>query len=121
MPREVISSPGRARPLPALTVSGRLSHPWVAMEVETKFVRLFKPAALGHRIDGWRVCWIGGWDKCRVLFVVMVERPNPHCSTDPARGKRAALIAVGARFWNDAPIRAFPTLLFTSGSLLRGS
>ena len=20
----------------------------------------------------WRVCWIGGWDKCRVLFVVMV-------------------------------------------------
>jgi site-specific recombinase XerD len=31
-------------------------------------------AALGDRIDGWRVCWIGGWDKCRVLFVVMVER-----------------------------------------------
>jgi hypothetical protein len=21
------------------------------------------------RIDGWRVCWIGGWDKCGVLFV----------------------------------------------------
>jgi hypothetical protein len=45
------------------------------MEVETKFLRLFKPAALGDRIDGWRVCWIGGWDKCRVLFVVVVERP----------------------------------------------
>jgi hypothetical protein len=45
------------------------------MEVETKFLRLFKPAALGDRLDGWRVCWIGGWDKCRVLFVVMVERP----------------------------------------------
>ena len=30
--------------------------------------------AIGDRIDGWRVCWIGGWDKCRVLFVVMVER-----------------------------------------------
>ena len=26
------------------------------------------------RIDGWRVCWIGGWDKGKVLFVVMVER-----------------------------------------------
>ena len=39
------------------------------MEVETKFLRLFKP-------DGWRVCWIGGWDKCRILFVVMVERPR---------------------------------------------
>ena len=49
----------------------------VDMEVETKFVRLFKPAAVGHRIDGWRVCWVGGWDKCPVLFVVMVERPRP--------------------------------------------
>jgi hypothetical protein len=43
------------------------------MEVETKFLRLFKPAAIGDRIDGWRVCWVGGWDKCRVVFVVMVE------------------------------------------------
>jgi hypothetical protein len=50
------------------------SHAWVAMQIETKFLRLFKPVALGDRIDGWRVSWIGGWDKCRVLFVVMVER-----------------------------------------------
>jgi len=48
------------------------------MEVETKFLRLFKPVALGERIDGWRVCWIGGWDKCRVVFVVMVDRPDWH-------------------------------------------
>lgn len=47
------------------------------MEVETKLLRLFQPAALGDRLDGWRVCWIGGWDKCRILFVVMVERPRP--------------------------------------------
>ena len=47
-----------------------------AMEVETNFLRLLKPVALGDRIDGWRVCWIGGWDKCRVLVVVMVERPR---------------------------------------------
>ena len=39
-------------------------------------LRLFKPVALGNRIDGWSVCWIGGWDKCRVLLVVMVERPR---------------------------------------------
>ena len=31
--------------------------------------------ALGDRIDGWRVCRIGGWDNCRVLFVVMVGHP----------------------------------------------
>jgi hypothetical protein len=33
-----------------------------AMKVQTKFLRLFKPVALGDHIDGWRVCWIGGWD-----------------------------------------------------------
>jgi hypothetical protein len=55
-----------------------------AMEVETKFLRLFKPAALGDRIDGWRVSWIGGWDKCRVLSVVMVAR------TGRARTMRSA-------------------------------
>jgi hypothetical protein len=44
------------------------------VQVETKFLRLLKPASLGDEIDGWRVCWIGGWDKCHVLFVVMVKR-----------------------------------------------
>jgi hypothetical protein len=47
------------------------------LQVETKFLRLFKPVALGDQIDGWRVCWIGGWDKCRILLVVIVERPRP--------------------------------------------
>ena len=44
------------------------------MHVETKFLRLFRAVELGDDIDGWRVCWLGGWDKCRVLFVVMVKR-----------------------------------------------
>jgi hypothetical protein len=43
------------------------------MGIETKFLRLFRAVELGDDIDGWRVCW-GGWDKCRVLFVVMVKR-----------------------------------------------
>jgi hypothetical protein len=43
------------------------------MQIETKFLRLFKPVAMGDRIDGWRVRWIGGWDKCRVFFVAKVE------------------------------------------------
>jgi hypothetical protein len=46
----------------------------VTMQVQTKFLRLFREVAIDDRIDGWRVCWIGGWDRCRVLFVVMVER-----------------------------------------------
>jgi hypothetical protein len=41
------------------------------MQVQTKFLRLFREVAIGDHIDGWRVCWIGGWDRCRVLFVVM--------------------------------------------------
>ncbi len=45
-----------------------------AMRIETKFLRLFKPVALGDRLDGWRVCRVGGWDKCHVVFVVMVEQ-----------------------------------------------
>jgi hypothetical protein len=30
--------------------------------IETKFLRLRKPVALGECIEGWRVCWLGGWD-----------------------------------------------------------
>jgi hypothetical protein len=44
------------------------------MHVETKFLRLFRAVELGDDIDGWRVCWLGGWDKGRVLFVVMAKR-----------------------------------------------
>ena len=56
------------------------------MYVETKFLRLIRVVKLGDDIDGWRVCWLGGWDKCRVLFVVMVKRVTdvpgmkPRCS-----------------------------------------
>lgn len=49
-----------------------------AMEVQTKFLRLTRPVTLGKVIDGWRVCWLGGWDKGKVLFVVMVERSARH-------------------------------------------
>jgi hypothetical protein len=42
--------------------------------IETKFLRLRRAPALGDRIDGWRVCWLGGWDRGRVFYIVMVER-----------------------------------------------
>jgi len=51
------------------------------LQVETRYLRLSAPVALGARIDGWRVCWLGGWDRSKVCFVVMVERvtraPDP--------------------------------------------
>jgi hypothetical protein len=46
------------------------------MYVQTNFLRLCKPVSIGDRIDNWRVSWLGGWDKCRVFFVVMVAREN---------------------------------------------
>jgi hypothetical protein len=53
------------------------------MGIETKFLRLFRAVELGDDIDGWRVCWLGGWDKCRVLFVVMVKRLTEMPGTEP--------------------------------------
>ena len=44
------------------------------MQVETKFLRLCQPAAVGEEIDGWRVCWLGGWGKSRLFYWVMVAR-----------------------------------------------
>jgi hypothetical protein len=57
------------KPAPA-TTPNRLEE----LQIQTRFLRLRDPARLGDRIDGWRVCWVGGWDKGKVLFVVMVER-----------------------------------------------
>ena len=41
------------------------------MQLETKFLRLRKAVAIGECIGGWRVCWLGGWDKGRVFYVAM--------------------------------------------------
>jgi len=44
------------------------------MELETKFLRLSRSVEVGEQIDGWQVCWRGGWDKARIVFFVMVFR-----------------------------------------------
>jgi len=48
------------------------------MQMETKFLRLRTPAELGSRFDDWQVCWLGGWAKHRLYFLVMlVKVPIP--------------------------------------------
>ena len=47
------------------------------MQPETKFLRLRQPATIGDQLDGWRVCWLGGWDKNQLIYWVMVVRLNP--------------------------------------------
>ena len=46
------------------------------MQLETKFLRLRQSATVGDQLDGWRVCWLGGWDKNQLLYWVMVVRLN---------------------------------------------
>ena len=45
-----------------------------AIQIETKFLNLGSPVEVGEIIDGWQVSWLGGWDKGRVFYVVMVVR-----------------------------------------------
>ena len=47
------------------------------MQVETKYLRLRAPVALGSRFDDWRVCWLGGWAKHRMFYLVMLVRVKP--------------------------------------------
>jgi hypothetical protein len=44
------------------------------MRIETKYLHLHQPVELGRRIGRWRVTWLGGWDKQRVFYMVMVSR-----------------------------------------------
>ena len=47
------------------------------VDVQTRFLRLRQPAALADRIEGWTVCWLGGWDKGKIFFLVMVKKVIP--------------------------------------------
>ena len=45
-----------------------------AMRFETKYLRLQTPVTLGSRFGDWQVCWLGGWTRHRLSYVVMVVR-----------------------------------------------
>ena len=55
------------------------------MEVETKFLRLCQPAAMGEQIDGWKVYWVGGWGRDRLFFYVMVARDEQNPKPAPMK------------------------------------
>ena len=50
----------------------RLQSHECPMSLGTKYLHLGQVVPMGHRINGWRVCWLGGWDKQRPFFVVML-------------------------------------------------
>ncbi len=44
------------------------------MQLETKFFRLRTPVALGSLFGDWKVCWLGGWGKHRLYYLVMLVK-----------------------------------------------
>jgi hypothetical protein len=51
------------------------------MRLETKYVRLRTPVTIGSRFGEWRVCWLGGWTRLRLSFVVMLVRVTKSADT----------------------------------------
>jgi hypothetical protein len=72
--RYSLNVPCNAMALPPEPAPPTKPHRLQELQVQTCFLRLGHPARLGDRIDGWRVCWVGGWDQGKVLFIVMAER-----------------------------------------------
>lgn len=66
------------------------------MQVETKYLYLPQEIALGEQIDGWKVCWLGGWGRDRLFYYVRVARVN---SVDPACFAECAQRCAG---WEEA-------------------
>jgi hypothetical protein len=44
------------------------------MQMETEYRRLPMPVTLGSRFGDWRVCWLGGWERHRIYYLVMLVR-----------------------------------------------
>jgi hypothetical protein len=58
---------------------------WHKMQIETKYLRLPMPVTVGSRFDDWRVCWLGGWSKYRLYYLVMLSREQPEPATKEAQ------------------------------------
>ena len=71
---EITAEARRRTPFAVPTQTQTKVLPGDPMTRETKLLHLREPAALGDSIDGWRVFWLGGWDRGRLFFIVMVEK-----------------------------------------------
>jgi hypothetical protein len=45
-----------------------------SMQMETKFLRLRTPVELGSWFGDWQVCWLGGWARFRLYYLVMLVK-----------------------------------------------
>ena len=51
--------------------------------MDTKYLRLRTAVELGSRFDDWQVCWLGGWGKDRLYFLVMLVKAPFPSRTEP--------------------------------------
>src|SRR5258708_40015555 len=76
---------------------GHDMHQTTSVQTETKFLRLRHPVELGSRFGEWCVCWLGGWDKGRVYYVVMLMRgfykPSSRAFTEAGRRLAGSILA----------------------------
>ena len=66
------------------------------MQMETKFLQLRTEVTLGSWFGDWQVCWLGGWAKHRLYYLVMLVKipkkavlmsaARPQLSSNPYSG-----------------------------------
>ena len=74
------------------------------MQMETKFLRLRTPVGLGSRFGDWEVCWLGGWARFRLHFLVMVVKMP---SVILVAARRIDLAFAGNRAMNGVAMNTF--------------
>jgi hypothetical protein len=73
-------------------------EPVDTMQMETKFMRIPLAVTVGSRFGDWQVTWIGGWDKWRLYYMVMVVKvPRQAYDESQAQSPFAGAPKVGAR------------------------
>jgi hypothetical protein len=55
------------------------------MQLETKYLRLRTPVTIGSRFGDWEVCWLGGWQRHRLYYLVMLVKLEPRVSRPAAQ------------------------------------
>jgi hypothetical protein len=83
------------------------------MHLDTKFLRLRTPVELGSQFEDWQVCWLGGWSKHRLYYLVMlVKVPLPGF---PRGCDEATPIGAHIRLANRSIDLAFPAKRVMNG------
>jgi hypothetical protein len=80
------------------------------MQMETKFLRLRTPVELGSRFGEWQVCWLGGWARFRLHFLVMlvkVDLPRAPVAGIPLANRTIHLAFGGKRAMNGVAMNTF--------------